>query len=96
MKCLGLVDELNFQSRDDFFELSNIYENLLKGMSRITLAKLIGYKSKNPIEYLESELYYTGRINMHSGIVVRLCEAIGVKISVPPLNSGIPSTPAMK
>jgi type I restriction enzyme M protein len=31
-EVLDIVDELNFQSKDDLFELSQVYENLLQGM----------------------------------------------------------------
>lgn len=31
-EVLNLIDSLNFQSKDELFELSNIYEDLLKGM----------------------------------------------------------------
>jgi type I restriction enzyme M protein len=31
-EVLDIVDELNFQSQEDLFELSKIYEDLLQGM----------------------------------------------------------------
>lgn len=31
-EVLNIIDELNFQSKEDIFELSHIYENLLQGM----------------------------------------------------------------